>query len=196
MKKSLILAVLGLAVGVASSFGQGSIAFNTYLANGSSGFQVTYGTPSNGTAGTAVDGTFTGELLYSLTQITDVKGTDVTSVTPALNAGWTVGSTATSGVNNPLGYFKGNNLVLPTYTSGTVYFELVAFNGADYNSSTVRGHSASFTATMATGQTLPDPNQINAMGSGFSVFTVPEPSTLALAGLGLAAFAAYRRKQA
>src|ERR1700733_9186638 len=89
MKKTVILAVLGLAAGVVSSYGQGSIQFNTYAANNSNSYFTEYG---NGpSVGQDVPATFTGELLYSLTPISDSASAGVGPLT----AGWTVGSTGT-----------------------------------------------------------------------------------------------------
>jgi len=187
---------------VASSYGQGSIQFNTYAANNSTSVLTVYG---NGTqVGATVPNTFTGELLYSLTPINDSASTSQAPLT----AGWTVGSTGTFGDTFVPGTVFGPNLVLPSYSSGQVYFEFAAFSGSSYASSTYSGHSASFSQAMATGLATAwvadgNPGALSGSGSGFlpgsfSVFTaVPEPTTLALAGLGgLASLVALRRKQA
>jgi hypothetical protein len=82
------------------------------------------------------------------------------------------------------------------YTAGTlVYFEVIAYQtGQTYASSTIRGHSASFSEVLATGAI--QPGTMDAMAP-FSVFTaVPEPTTMALGGLGLASLLLFRRKQA
>ena len=194
MKKSVLLGIIGLTAGVVASYGQGAIGFDTYFANGGTGIVTQFGA-------TPLGSTYTGELLYSLTPITDSIGTALT-VSQALTAGWTVGSSGHFGVGDPAGFVNGPNLVVPTYSgSGQVYFEIIAFNGADYNSSTIRGHSASFTEALATGINSPAITADGAGGSGiysqFSVFTaVPEPTTMALGGLGLAAMMFIRRKKA
>ncbi|HVU09287.1 MAG TPA: PEP-CTERM sorting domain-containing protein [Verrucomicrobiae bacterium] len=199
MKKTVIIAALGVAGMVVSSYGQGSIAFDTYNAQNFAGILTTYG---NGPlAGQGLDSTFTGELLWSATPINDAATTAGTAGSP-LTDGWTVGSTALFDTGNAagpggIGYVSGPNLNISQAVGQVLYFEIVAFNGADYASSTYSGHSAAFTATLATGTTLPNANQLNNLVP-FSVFqVVPEPTTLALAGLGgLAALVAYRRKQA
>src|ERR1039458_1283089 len=91
MKKSVILALVGLTAGVASSYGQGSIQFNTYTANGSTSYVTHYGNGAD--VGATVPNTFTGILLYSLTPMSDSASTVSASLTP----GWTVASTGTFG---------------------------------------------------------------------------------------------------
>jgi hypothetical protein len=205
MKKSLIIGILGLAAGVATSYGQGYVVFNTYAANNSNSYFTTYG---NGpSVGALVPGTFTGELLYSLSSISDTAST----ASGALTAGWTVGPTGTFGDTAVPGTVTGPDLFLPTYVAGTtIWFEFAAFSGASYGASLVpgqyAGHSASFSQQMATGLTLPwvadgMPGAANGNGSGlisgWNVFTpVPEPTTMALAGLGGLALLLFRRKQA
>jgi hypothetical protein len=201
MKRNIVLAVAGLLITTGSVYGSGSIAFNTYLSNNSSGIEVTY---ANGPqVGQGIGNAFTGQLLYSFTPITDSATSGL--FTPPLTPGWTVGSTGTFGTGGvPAGYVAGPNLNLSAYTSGPVYFEIVAFNGSSYNTSILRGHSASFYQDMATGTTIPWPADGNwwpsqGNGSGivapFAIY-IPEPTTTALGGLGLASLLLFRRKQA
>jgi len=191
MKKSLVIATLGLAVSTASSFGAGSIFFNSYIANDSSGIPVYF------IGGGLVGAGFTADLVYSLTPITDAAGFG------PLLSGWTFSGSGAPSLNNVAtpfetgamaGYFQSPQIfTLNPYTAGsTVYFEVIAYQTAagSYANSFDRGHSASFSATLATGVQLP--SSVN-----FTSFLVtPEPSTLALAGLGgLASVIALRRKQ-
>jgi len=201
MKKSVILAILGLSVAAVSSYGQGTIAFNTYGAASGNGIIVTFGNgPLLGT--TAGPGSaFTGELLFSTTLINDSATTALTANNP-LSGGWTVASTAafdTGAAGGPggFGYVAGPNFSFAgPGGAGPFYFEIAAYNGASYGAGTYAGHSATFQATLVTGTTLPDPNQLNNLQS-FAVFqTVPEPTTIALGGLGLAALLVARRKKA
>jgi len=207
MKKSVILAVMGLSVGAISSFGQGSIVFNSYNADGvGSGFTTTtFGANTSGYTGLVGSGTsagvFDADVLYSLTPITDAAGNG------ALTAGWLTSGSGSPSVNSLVtafgtggnaGYFvPTHDFTLNPYTAGsTVYFEIIAFNGSSYANATIRGHSASFSDSLATGIVTP----VNATWSSFTVAAVaptPEPTTLALAGLGgLASLLALRRKQA
>jgi hypothetical protein len=94
-----------------------------------------------------------------------------------------------------LGYFvSAYNFVLNSYTPGTpVYFEVIAYQTAagSYANSLWRGHSAPFSETLATGTTVPS----DVSFTPFTVFVEPEPTTLALLGLGgLTSLVALRRK--
>jgi len=196
MKKTLVMGILGLAVGAASSYGQGSIQFNTYIGfTGCSGLLTEY-------LGVPLNNTYTGELLYSTTPITEAAGV----YSGPLNPLWQIGSTASFHSNPaiPDGYLQGPNFTLTSYVSGQVYFEIIAFNGASYGAGSLAGHSASFHQGMATGATSPwpadgNPSALNGSGSGiigqFTVGPVPEPTTLALGGLGGLALLLMRRKQ-
>jgi hypothetical protein len=200
MKKSVIIAALGMTVGAVSSFGQGAMTFNSYLANATAGVIVDF---SAGLGGGPVATGYTADLLYSLSPITEAAGNG------AISGGWTLASAVSPSVQSVTtpfgttstdsGYFQGpNNFVLTPYTAGTtVYFEVIAYQTANgYAASLDRGHSASFSTTLATGSNLP--TDIGAAGmTPFLVSPVPEPTTLALAGLGgLASLVAFRRKQA
>ena len=208
MKKTLVLSILGLAA-AANSYGQGNIAFNTYYANSSNGIITTFG-PA-GTVG--VNNTFTGVLLWSTVNIASsatvgsvVQGTSMTA------GGWNIGSIGTfqSGTAPVAGFLAAADLNLTALQLGgvnqnlTLFFEVAAYSGASYAGTVgdFAGHSATFTATLVQGLTQTNPNQINNMAP-FSVYSVtsaapvPEPSTLALAGLGgFGMLMAMRRKKA
>jgi hypothetical protein len=195
MKKSVILSILGLAMATVSSYGQGSIAFNTYLANGTAGIYTSYG---NGPlAGTGLDSSFTGVLLWATTNPNDAATTALTANSP-LNAIWNVGPSQTFDSNGATaGYLEAtSNLNIGAAVGQALFFEVAAYNGASYGAGTFAGHSASFAATLVQGATPPTADQIDAMAP-FQVFqTVPEPTTMALGGLGLAALLVARRKKA
>jgi hypothetical protein len=202
MKKSIVIAVLGLTAGAVSSFGQGTITFNSYIANNSVGILTTYGNGITGTghsAGLGLDAGWTAGLLYSLTSFTDSATTDSATASNPLLAGLTTApNTAiyqTSAGGTP-GYYQGSPFQLAGGTDGqTVFFEVVAYQtGLTYATSTVRGHSAEFSGVLHSG--VNQPVNMDNMQT-FSVFAVPEPTTLALAGLGgLASLVMLRRKTA
>lgn len=192
MKKSVVLSAACLALVVASALGQGGIAFNTYTANHENGIQVTYG--MGPLFGQGIDNTFTGVLLYSVSPIFENATTQGTQFTP-LNPGWSVGSIGTFNVNCPAGYIAAPNFNYSGTAGTTLYFEVAAFQGPSYGSpGCFEGHTASFTATLVTGMTFPNSDQLDNM-QPFQVFgPVPEPTALTFAGLGVGLFLIRRSK--
>jgi hypothetical protein len=200
MTRATILSIVGLGAAATLAHGQAGIAFDTYTANHGVGILVTYGPGWMGPPiGTPIDNTFTGVLLYSATPIDDVATTLGNEFTP-LNPVWTVGSVGTFATPSaiPNGYIVGPNLNIAASSDGqTVYLELAAFNGASWDVSTWKGHSASFTAVLAGGTTLPNADQLDNLQPFQVVGPIsPEPTTLALGGLGMVTLFLFRRKQA
>ncbi len=197
MKKSIFVAVLGLAAGVASSYGQGNVVFTSYLANNGSGATTTIFGGS-----TLVPAGYTASLYYFIGTISDPVTADVTSITsPVTGLTLLPGFTRSYAANGATaGYFDGGAVSIPGYASGPITFEVVAYNGSTLANSTTWGRSGSFTmSSIATGAS-PVPN-LGDNGVAFPNFfvatPVPEPATLALVGLGgLASLMAFRRKQA
>ena len=224
MKKSLILSILGLAATAASTQAQGNIAFNTYVANNTNGIITTYG--SGGNAGVGINNTFTGILLWSTAAVAPGPGASSGTITQLGSdpfssglggaatgpfAGWNIGTSGifASGAATA-GYVIAPDLNLTSTQLGganahlTLFFEIVAYSGSSYASTVGQwaGQSAAFTGTLVQGNVSTDANQINNM-TPFSVYNitsaapVPEPSTLALAGLGgFGMLMAMRRKKA
>jgi hypothetical protein len=196
MKKSIFIAVLGVAASVATSYGQnGFIAFNSYSANHALGAITTL---ADGT--TPVTSVFTADLYYFLGTISDPVGGSPTSPVTGLTE---VPGVTVAYDSNGDGYFQGPTATIPGYTSGPVNFEVVAFNGSSYANSAMRGRSGSFTESAIASSASSPLTFFGANGSGMpnfivaSVAPVPEPTTLALAGLGgLASLVALRRKKA
>jgi hypothetical protein len=200
MKKSVIIAVLGVATAVAS-YGQGYVVFSSYIGNAG-------GTASTGEAYINLFGSsannlgspYVADLLYSITPISDPVNNALASSVSSLPAAGFLDATVPTALNGG-SQFDGANATITGYTATTtVYFEVIAYNGSSYATSTERGRSGVFTQT---GLALSTATAIPALGdtgpgepSSF-VAPVPEPTTLALAGLGgLASLVALRRKQA
>ncbi|MFZ0825872.1 MAG: PEP-CTERM sorting domain-containing protein, partial [Verrucomicrobiia bacterium] len=72
---------------------------------------------------------------------------------------------------------------------------VTAYNGASYLASFDRGHSIAFILTTSA-NTSPSPTVTGSAMPTFSALPVPEPTTLALAGLGGLGLLLFRRKQA
>ena len=72
---------------------------------------------------------------------------------------------------------------------------IVAYNGANFNASSAVGHSNAFVVTTTANTALQATQTGAPNASGFSVFTVPEPSVLALSSIGAAALMLFRKKK-
>jgi hypothetical protein len=197
MKKTIVMAALGLAASAASSFGQGSVLFSSYVSNNSAG---TYTYLFNTT--TQIPAGFHADLYDAAGNVSDpVNNANQQSVTAA-PAGLT--DLGIVGVNYALTasggiFFDDPSPVTTASAAAGITFEVVAFNGSTYANSTIRGRSGSFFMTGLNASPAPL-NALGDNGTGFPAFyvaPVPEPTTLALAGLGgLASLVALRRKQA
>jgi len=179
MKKSILIAVLGVAACAATSYGQGYVVMNSYSANNGAGAITTSG-------GVPVNGTWTAELYFALGTVTDSAGLGLPS-----SAFTAIPSSLVNYDANGDGYFQlSSTVIVPGYSSGAISFEIVT-DGTIY-------HSGSFTETTLQNSAASSPNLFGDNGPGMPnlVIPVPEPTTLALAGLGgLASLVALRRKQ-
>ena len=200
MKKVLVAAILGLAA-VTSVKAQGSIVLYNYA----TGKQVLYGIGSGGTVGQPVstpgfnvgfywvNGASAAAINSGLAGDTAANG-DLSILAPTLSVFAGANGTTTTDSGFP-GYFSANSSSANLGVAGgsTVTIVLVAYNGANYASSNIRGHSAAF---QMTAQALPATAADVGTGAwtSFQVSLVPEPSTFALAGLGLAGLLIFRRR--
>lgn len=179
-----------------SAHATGFITLDNYS---TSGPLITYGAGSGGTTGSGIVGAeWTVSVYDSLGSVivaSDPTGTADPSTLGPLTLQTGPNSTATL-VLFP-GTFDNDNtgpFSLSGYSSGLVTLEVVAYNGSTFDSSTVRGHSSAFMMTPGTGFSVPP--AIGIAMPGFSVFTVvPEPSMLAVSGIGAAALMLSRRKK-
>lgn len=221
MKRTIVASVLGIAGSVAmvaTSHAQGSVYFQNYASAAAAGgtaisAPVTFASSGTVTgtgavqAGWGAGNEFTAQLLYSVgntgtyTLLTFANSGAASSGPFGYPTGFTYGSVASSAIsgNNAAsaGYFTGGQVKIPTYSSGVIAFIVQAYNGTSYAASSGpglwRGQSAPLVmASIATGTT--PTGYLNGL-TGFTVTSVPEPTTMALGGLGLAALMLFRRKQ-
>ena len=201
MKKSIVLAIVGLAAGMAtSSYGQGAIKLDNYNTYGPN---VTYGAGSDGALGAGVNPSYTMGLYYfnasgNNTGFINFDPTGIANPTNlgSLFLGTGAGSTAAFGFGGMPGQaLAGAAWAVPGSLGGDLWtFMIVAYNGASYATATDRGHSAAFNLTTSAASN-PTTVQIGSGMAAFSVFAVPEPTTLALAALGGLSLLLFRRKQ-
>lgn len=195
MKKALVAAILGLTTAAVVN-AQSYVKLDTY--NSSPYYQaVTYG-PGAGGSGAIADGAFTFGFYYAAGDQTGAINASMTTgfaipgagALLATGANSTTPSTLSGFANIATGSWLYDNAATDNQTITVV---VVAYNGADYASSAIRGHSQAFTYTAVyAGNGGPGP--LNGFQT-FQVVPVPEPSTFALAGLGLAGLLIFRRRK-
>jgi len=196
MKKSVLLAILGVSAGVVSSYGQGFISLDNYSSATSP--LITYGPTGGGTLGSGITGAqWTVGLFFadgqSFTSSADANGTaNPNSLDSRLILGTGPGSTAplvAPGIFTTASSFQATIAA----SGGPVTLMIVAYNGANYDASLIRGHSGAFTMTAAPGTSFPP--FVGDFMNTFQVNAVPEPSTFALLGLGTGALLFFRRRK-
>jgi len=207
MKKSILLGIAGLALAGVSASAQGYLYLDNYAQNGyslvTSGITYGAGVPANGASGAVGSGglssAWTVGLYFGTTSVSDPAGSGLPNGALTLATGQGSSATIASSANGTGGAFDagiGFNTGLAVGT--TIYFEVVAFDtaGGSYANAAYRGHGNVFSVVTVAG-TAPTPAYTPDAASSFSVAAVPEPTTLALAGLGgFGMLMALRRKQA
>jgi len=207
MKRKVIAAVIGTAglVGMAaSSYGQGNVFFNTYVTTPYE--PVVYGAGTGGLQNSGAGPNVDAELAYFIGTAT---GSSVFTMLPSTIQAVS-GPEPAAAPNDPTGsgYIIGGATAIPGYVSGAVSFEILAWAasgtgsgaGGTLATSTINNNSTKFfwtEASIPAGLGTPA-GYFQALPAQEIVLTsaVPEPTTLALAGLaGLVSLVAYRRKQ-
>jgi PEP-CTERM motif len=191
MKKLVFIAVLGVASSLAS-YGQQVFFNNYYSSTQTTG--VTFG--GGPLAGQGVGSEFTAQLFYG------PAGTlSTSSLTPtgsptafATSLGYSPTLGGPIGGGDGSGWF-GSGATLPAYntTYAMAYFVTGTYQGVVYS-----GWSPIVNALsqISAGNAIPQlPDSLRKITFSISGAPVPEPTTLALAGLGLASLVALRRKQ-
>jgi hypothetical protein len=207
MKKSLLIGIVALGAGVATSYGQGYVALDNYASGTDT--PVTYGAnvPINGisgalgTPGAGLSSDWTAGLYWvgGTTGLSQAAGTDMPDASLALGTGTgsTTGVASSSTFNTP-GFYSS----IPSFNTGsilntTITLEIVVYAGSSYASAQYRGHSAAFSMSTGTATQGTEPSVGHFMPGTLAVGLagVPEPATMALGGLGLASLLLFRRKQ-
>ena len=194
MKKLLITAALTV-VTVASALAQGRVSFNN-TAFGTN--IITVGTQNMGAAGgTAGSGIAVGTYSVQLVWAPDAVYGSQAAFDAAV-----IGSSNPLAINAAPGIFAAGAVPNPTGTSmpgGTYQMQVRAW----YNNATYATYAAAYAAGVNTGlsplftqvATVSPTTAPTTFFAAFTVGVVPEPSSLALAGLGAAALLVFRRRK-
>jgi len=198
MKKKLLLSIFGLVT--VSSFGQGVIRLDNYNTSGPS---ITYGAGFGGLTGRGLGTGWTMGLYWALGDVTgsvaaDPAGfADPTILGGGLTLGTGLGSTTAIGYWIPGQGYSGSAFVVSgTASAGgdLITLMITAYNGVDYASSVNRGHSAAFTLTTSANSS-PSPVITGTAMPAFSIYLIPEPSTIIFACLGGSAWLFFHRRR-
>jgi PEP-CTERM motif len=213
MKKLLgIMAVTALA---ASAFAQGTVTFNNQT-----GLVKQWTSATDQTLVTSLKGSAMVELISAPTTATlanpNLTGYATLASFLAANAGWAVGTpTVVSPGSNPgglsvNGIFALGNLSLNVPGGANAQYFVIGWTGANggplgtatsYDAAVALGNawfgqSAIFTTATGDPNATPAglPVSTKTTFGGITLAPVPEPTSFALAGLGLAALVAFRRR--
>lgn len=203
MKKAIVASILGMALSAASSYGQGYVIMQNYdVVSGTPVYAgVTYA-PGQPKAGEyiGVNSGIEVELFYSST-LGGTYNLVPNSLTPFYTNPGTGVPSADGGTptTDGAGSFFGNTLTISGYSGGNAYFYVQAVGP---NVVQAQSQSAVFSMTLPTSSGVPAPDLLNlppnqTSPTAMQPFTVvvPEPSILALSGIGAAALMLVRRKK-
>jgi hypothetical protein len=196
MKKILITTAICL-IGAASMMAQGRVNFNN--AGGSAGTPLRISANADGSASVILGTASTAQFGIgpASVQVRLFAGATSTSLSPVL-----IGTGATefvlntsSGIASAQGSFVGGpNLVLPGF-DGNVFlqFTATAINGSYFGASPIIQVATASGTTLSTALFSPTPSANS--WTGLTLTAVPEPSSMALAGIGAAALMIFRRRK-
>jgi hypothetical protein len=187
MKRALIATILGLAASVASSYGQANYVFNTYgpSAGAPAGVVTWSSVASLAPAGEAGLGVTTADavkanLLWQVGATTGDLGLAVPTTTDGGFDGW-IEYGPVVGVDG-------------AYTGGPITFTIEVWQGNSFLTAAYRG-TETWTEAGPSGPALPAIQFANLPQVPITISAVPEPTTLALAGLSAAGLLMFRKRQ-
>ncbi|MGB7767341.1 MAG: PEP-CTERM sorting domain-containing protein [Verrucomicrobiia bacterium] len=207
MKKSVLLGLVGVGMGVATSYGQGTVNFANYASSSSPTITYAGSNVPAGKAGLTLGGSFAAELgFYNGIASSTSQLTMIAASLTYFGIDNGPGPNSDPDGAAYTGWFQGSVVNLAGYgwaagqAGQTVTLDVFAFNNGSLAAATVAGSSGLFqvSETSTAGYNLlPPVALVGGPGASFTVANVvPEPTTMALGGLGLAALTLFRRKQA
>lgn len=198
--KRLLLTLTVVAVSALTMYGQGRINWNNFT-----GGAVTIGTdpqsgPSGGNTGDFVGSTYSVQLLWAAGTFADQAAFDAASPSssPIVSFFGGTGNAPTHGPTvDGAGLYDGGSVVLGpaagVFTLQTRAWWNTGF--ASYAAAATGGRNvgqSALTQITATAAPTPAPDSVIP---AFTVQPIPEPATLALAGLGIASLLLFRRRK-
>jgi hypothetical protein len=192
MKKTLLAALFAFAA-VSKSHAVGYIIFDNYDSSPYMPIDYTQGV-------TTADPNIHADLLYFL------GTTSNPSQLTALGLSVPISASLFDGFGNH-GYFEGGVVAIPGYVSGPVTFQVEAWQtagpegGSTYGTSMIKGSSFLWTESSLAGPGIPVNFFAGLPGPNGDanhplLVLIPEPSIMALSGIGLAALMLNRRRLA
>jgi hypothetical protein len=192
MKRALIATILGLAASVGSTYGQANYFFDTYAASlaAPQGVVTWSTTPSLAPAGEAglpvtAGDAISADLLWASGAATGDLGLAVLTTIAGGTSGW---------IQAP-----GSYSFDPTYVANSpITFTIEVWQGASFLTGTAKGTETWIEPGQGGGPTQAAEIFQNLPGTPItinSISVVPEPTTLALAGLGAAGMLLFRKRQ-
>jgi len=204
--KKLILSVTALSALSVGAYAQGTVTFDgkgnaNTSPTATSGGEVFIG----GVLDTATD--INAELLYSSTGTAGTFSPVVTLLLSSSASASTPALGQISGAAGDVTNFKGKlsdpsgnayQFSNPAIAVGsTVFFEVEGWLGTSstYDTTVAHGTTATFTEVLTSSTAQPQANINNMPALNLVTTVVPEPSTLAMAGVGLASMLIFRRRK-
>lgn len=197
MIKKLLL-TLGMAGLAAGAYAQATVAFDNIAIPSSPNFINPPFVQINGTNAPNAAGSYTVALYWSSNSV--AGGPAIAPGTAGLNL---VAQFTPAGPGLPSGKFNATSFTVNGLAgSSTGFFEVIGWNSSAANYAAALGANALIGATPVfsaptgtAGNTSTTPGELLGWTANLNITAVPEPTTIALGGLGVAALLLFRRRK-